>query len=289
MLHRICASIVCLVLLLGCGGSDDENSPDNPTDNTDDSEAPTLSIATNVVAECRYATSTDTAFEAMVDKLETTDGTTHSATLNNLADDATYHYYIRCQDEAGNANQIDYSIIFMVGAANAGLDAQVIAYVGSSTTNQEIHLIHPDGTQDTTIWRVPEGTDPSFGIGMVGLSWRPDGGEIAFDSAHNWDRSIDIRDLYAITPDGQSYRRITHAPDPTAYDQLPQGEVTFVLSMYDQGDMQVYIEGMPEPYDYFARTGEDWTFTLPVADFGDNHRQYIPVFDFEPSVVLHTN
>jgi hypothetical protein len=377
---------ISLSFLWGCGGSGGGGSDDTPSNPpTENPDAPTLanptpapstvlpkgttattlSVVTDITAECRYAISANTTFETMTERFEVTGSTNHSSTINNLADGNTYNYYIRCQDDAGNTNSVDYIITFSVASqngdenhppvldpiqdvrvtvgetvsfqpnatdpdndplnyqytgwmtsesyttqnddvgthqvtvtvddgrggsdsqnvnvtvteTNAGLDGQVIAYVSSSTTNRELRLIRPDGTQDTLLWQVPEETYPEDGIALGGLSWRPDGSELAFDSGHDWQRSLNIRDLYSISPNGQNLRRITRPPTPDNYDQYPQGTVTFVLSAMEHGDVQIYIEGMSEPYSYFAKIGEDWTFTLPMADLGDNQRQYMRIWD----------
>lgn len=160
-------------------------------------------------------------------------------------------------------------------------DGSVIAYVSSSTDNQEIRTINPDGTADTLLWRVPDGTHPVDGIGLGGLSWHPDSTELAFDSGHDWQRSMNIRDLYSITSDGQNLRRITRPPSPDAYNQFATGTVRFTLDMIEQGDVQLYIEGQDEPFSYFSRLHDTWTFTATLADFGENQRQYIRVWDPE--------
>lgn len=69
-------------------------------------------------------------------------------------------------------------------SARAGdrTDGTVIAYVSSSTDNQTIRLINPDGTDDRVIWRIPNASHPDDGLGA--LSWQPDGSELLFDSSH---------------------------------------------------------------------------------------------------------
>ena len=48
-----------------------------------------------------------------------TGGTAHSTTVTGLQDGATYSYYVRCQDTAGNANSDDYTISFSVAASGS--------------------------------------------------------------------------------------------------------------------------------------------------------------------------
>ena len=40
---------------------------------------------------------------------------THSQTITDLSDGNSYTYYVRCQDEQGNANSDDFTISFSVG------------------------------------------------------------------------------------------------------------------------------------------------------------------------------
>lgn len=161
------------------------------------------------------------------------------------------------------------------GAANTA-----IAYVGSSTDNQAIRLINPDGTDDREIWRVPEERAPVDGIGT--LSWHPNNNEILFDSGHDWQRSMSIRDLYTIAPDGSALRRVSRPPEPAAYSNYPTGTVTFVMDAFEQGDVQVYIEGAVTPVSYFAKIGESYQITQTVVDFGAGVRQYIRLWDPDP-------
>lgn len=156
-----------------------------------------------------------------------------------------------------------------------------IAYVSSSTDNQAIRLINPDGTNDRTLWRVPTEINPDIGIGT--LDWHPDGTELLFDSGHNWQRSLEIRDLYAVTPDGSALRRVSNPPGVEAYDTYPTGAVTFEVDAAEQGDVQVYIKGATEPITYFADISSTYQITQTLADLGDGVRQYIRLWDPEPT------
>jgi len=156
-------------------------------------------------------------------------------------------------------------------------DNGVIAYVGSSLNNEEIHIINPDGSEDKLLWRVPSGTTATDGIGS--LSWHPEGATLAFDSGHNWHRSTAIRDLYAISPNGTGYHQVTDYPGVDGSNNYPTGTVKFTVGAREQGDVQIYIEGMKEPHKYFARQSMDYTITATVADWGEGVRQYIRLFD----------
>jgi len=175
------------------------------------------------------------------------------------------------------------ALTLMVGWTVVGTDSQadntVIAYVSTSTDNQEIRLINPDGTQDRSLWRIPSISHPSNGIGT--LSWHPDGTELLFDSGYNSQRSLAIRDLYAIWADGSVLRRITSPPGPEGYDRYPTGTVTFLLDASESGDVQLYITGASEPIDYFARRYRDYQITQTIADLGEGVRQQIRLWDPE--------
>ncbi|RIK34590.1 MAG: hypothetical protein DCC55_32860, partial [Chloroflexi bacterium] len=76
----------------------------------------------------------------------------------------------------------------------AGADF-AIAYVGPSRESQQIRLINPDGSNDRPLWQAPPNTTRQQGIGELG--WRSDASELAFDSGHDWQRSMNIRDIYS--------------------------------------------------------------------------------------------
>lgn len=158
-------------------------------------------------------------------------------------------------------------------------DGSVIAYVSSSTDNQAIRLVNPDGTGDRAFWRVPTASEPGDGIGT--LSWHPDGAELLFDSRHDWQRSMAIRDLYAVTPDGSRFRRVSSPPGPNEYGPYPTGTVTFIVDAIEQGDVQIYIDGAAEPVKYSAGLYDVYRITQTVADLGDGVRQYIRLWDPE--------
>jgi len=155
-----------------------------------------------------------------------------------------------------------------------------IAYISSSTGNQEIRLVSSDGTDDRLLWSVPDGVASGDGIGLTPLSWHPDATEIAFDSGHDWTRSMYIRDIYSIGADGQSLRRLTRPPSPIQYSDYPTGTVSFTLAALEQGDVQVYIDGADDPISYNAKAGFDYEITFTdVADLGEDVRQHIRLWD----------
>ncbi|MCK4429271.1 MAG: DUF2341 domain-containing protein, partial [Candidatus Aenigmarchaeota archaeon] len=73
----------------------------------------TFVVSTDETAECRYSTSSGTAFSSMT-PFTNTDSLTHNSTLINLTDGSSYNYYIKCNDTNGNVNIDDYLIHFNV-------------------------------------------------------------------------------------------------------------------------------------------------------------------------------
>ena len=80
----------------------------------------------------------------------------------------------------------------------------------------------------------------------VDVTWRPDGGELAFVSAQHPTADMDlVRDVYAIRPDGSGLRRITASRGDCAlpaYD--PTGRTLYVTAVPDLG---------PDGVDFVAR------------------------------------
>lgn len=74
----------------------------------------TLGVATDEKAACKYSLFAGTTFENMT-AFSVSNATTHTVTINNLLPNAQYKYYVRCEDEAGNENTVDYPIQFVIG------------------------------------------------------------------------------------------------------------------------------------------------------------------------------
>lgn len=172
-------------------------------------------------------------------------------------------------------------LIFTLAEPAVGqTDETKIAYVASSIDHSEIRMVNPDGSDDQLVWRSPV-IRPA--VDMIGwLDWKPNGSEIMFDSGHDWTRSMAIRDLYGVAPDGSQLRRLSAPPGPQGSANLPTGQVTFIADATESGDVQLYIEGMLEPIEYFARSGESYMITATVADWGEDVRQFIRIYDPDP-------
>jgi Tol biopolymer transport system component len=166
----------------------------------------------------------------------------------------------------------------------AASDGSMIAFISPSRDNQQVQLISPAGGEARTIWRVPADTPRQYGIGS--LSWRPDGSEVAFDSGHERFRSMHARDLYAVTPDGSRFRRITNSPDPTSLAALPVGTVQVRVAnpSLTGAELEVYVEGGSRSFRFLAQPRTEYDVTLNnVADLGPNVRQFVRVLSITPN------
>ena len=74
----------------------------------------TLTLITNEAATCRYGTTANVAYSALPNAFATTGGTSHSTAITGLSDGSSYTYYVRCSDQASNANLDDFAITFSV-------------------------------------------------------------------------------------------------------------------------------------------------------------------------------
>ncbi len=71
-----------------------------------------ISLETNELSTCRYATTTAIAYASMANGFQTIGSLTFFANVTGHADNTTYTYYVRCADVYGLANSDDYPITF---------------------------------------------------------------------------------------------------------------------------------------------------------------------------------
>ncbi|MBI5224594.1 hypothetical protein HY989_01875 [Candidatus Micrarchaeota archaeon] len=76
----------------------------------------TISLATDENATCKFGTVSGTAYNLILNNFTATGGMAHSATVGNLSTNATYNYFVRCQDMMNNQNPDDFSISFGIGS-----------------------------------------------------------------------------------------------------------------------------------------------------------------------------
>lgn len=167
----------------------------------------------------------------------------------------------------GNTGGVDLPEIPPAGVRGA------IAYVRGKS---EIRLVNADGSNDHRVWALP---DPSqaAALGISGLAWRPDGGEIAFASGHEATTSLYESDVWAVTPDGSKLRKLTNAPAHADLAKYGQGTVKVTVQR-SGGDVSgpaasgfyiVYVVGASEPQSVTLPPGGSQTLTFAkVADLG---------------------
>src|SRR5438046_1507019 len=64
----------------------------------------TLRLTTDENATCRYGTVSGTAYGSLPATFASTGGTAHASTIAALTNGASYAFYVRCADAAGNPN-----------------------------------------------------------------------------------------------------------------------------------------------------------------------------------------
>ena len=129
-------AFICLLFLTflsGCGSSDESTDSSDTMPPTLSNPVPAqssvlpagtaatlLSVTTSEAAMCRYSTTANTAYSAMSNNFAITGSTAHSTTVTGLTNGNAYSFYVRCQDNSGNANANDYPITFSVAAGGGG-------------------------------------------------------------------------------------------------------------------------------------------------------------------------
>jgi chitodextrinase len=113
----------------------------------------TLSLSTSENAVCKYSTTAGVDYSSMTDTFTTTGGTSHSQTITGLTNGATYNYYVRCQDTAGNANADDYPISFSLERDKP-----------ASITN--VKTTNITGTSAVITWTTNEAADSQIDYGI---------------------------------------------------------------------------------------------------------------------------
>ena len=115
-------------------------------------------------------------------------------------------------------------------------------------------------------------------VDCVDVTWRPDGGELAFVSARHPRADMDeVRDVYAIAPDGSGLRRVTASTGECALPAYGSDGRLYVSAVPDLG---------PDGVDFVARQAvpclvEDDGALRPLLDPALHHRG-----DETPSTVL---
>jgi TolB protein len=157
-----------------------------------------------------------------------------------------------------------------------------IAYIRNGS---EIRLIDSNGQHDHQIWTHPDAKEP---LGLFGLSWRPDGKELAFSSAHEAVTSLYEADIYAVRPDGSGFRKITNAPAHSELNKYKKGTVTVVVrnnqysfqaAQSSAGIFFINIIGSEEPQQITLPPGSSKTIVFKnVADYGNHAQPLVAIY-----------
>lgn len=159
------------------------------------------------------------------------------------------------------------------GPARAqGGDGSLIAVISD---RQTIDLLSPEDGSARTIYALPAGTPPEFGLQDVG--WTPSAEHVLFTSAQE-PRSLWDADLWSIRFTGAGLKRLTNAPNPAA-DPRPAGAVLLKIGPQLQSTVvEVYVQGGRRAARATTSTREDTTVVIEdVVDFGPRVPQRITV------------
>ncbi|GIV76431.1 MAG: hypothetical protein KatS3mg050_0825 [Litorilinea sp.] len=160
-------------------------------------------------------------------------------------------------------------------ARQADIPTGTIAYFKNQT---ELHLVNSNGSNDRVIWTNPRPMSPFF---SATIDWRPDGGELAFQSGHELPCSTYSDDIWAIRPDGSHLRRVTNGPDCATLASRATGSVsvTILNSNLSYSTYLLYVEGASEARPFTLSPGFQQTITIDnVADFGPGVGQVVTVY-----------
>jgi hypothetical protein len=80
---------------------------------SNDSTTATMSLNTDEIATCKYATASGADFASMT-AFSTTAAMSHATLISDLVQGNDYHFYVKCQDVMGNTNVDDMLISFSV-------------------------------------------------------------------------------------------------------------------------------------------------------------------------------
>jgi hypothetical protein len=91
-------------------------SPSPTTELPVETRQTTISLKTDEKAVCKYSATAGVSYDAMSNNFSSTNSTTHSTEVTGLSEGASYNYYVKCIDGAGNKNTNDLTISFKVAA-----------------------------------------------------------------------------------------------------------------------------------------------------------------------------
>jgi hypothetical protein len=237
-----------------------------------------LSLTTDETATCRYGTSAGVAYASLPNIFSSTGGLTHTTLVTGLSDGGSYNYYVRCQDNAGNANSDDLAITFSVSAQTGS------SPVTSSLSGIESPLSENGMWDSPGVWADLQKDNGAYAVGSYGLAA--------------------MGRLVAPLMTGDQYAEITYAQDPGSSSWV--GVTTRVQGA---GNGSCYLAIVYAGQAQLYRTDDDGSlhFTLLASastdngaaprrlrleSQGNNHRVYlngVQVISHTASGTLYTN
>jgi hypothetical protein len=186
--------------------------------------------------------------------------------LLNTARNQNQRLALYFQPAANNDRQsllLDNVSLKVSGSYTPISQAGSIAYVDGNA----LRRIKPDGSSAQTLW-----THPGNAPELAQPRWRPDAAEIAFISDHEMAYSPFLSDLYGISADGSSLRRISNAPSQQAVasGSFPKGTVRLTIT----NNYTHFSGDVIATFFVLVRGGELVTVNLPP--FGQSTTVTIP-------------
>ena len=125
----------------------------------------TLSVNTDVTAECRYKETAAGLTFATMTQFSNTNADLHQELITGLTDGDHYNYSVRCQDTSGNTNTTNYNIPFSVETSSARVSR---AYFGTQQTqsttgpikSSDNQVVIPGAEEQSTEGTVACGSGP---------------------------------------------------------------------------------------------------------------------------------
>jgi hypothetical protein len=141
---------------------------------------------------------------------------------------------------------------------------------------ERVHVLDLASGEDTVIF----GIGPEAVYGIEAVSWRLDGGRLAFASGHEALCSVWQADLYLVDPDGTDLSRLTNGPACAALADLPAGTVRVDIENpgSDAADVLVHVQGLEVARQLTVPPATRVTVEVPdVRDLGDQEPQFVVV------------
>jgi len=183
----------------------------------------TVSLTTNENATCKYSMSPGISYSSMSNAFSTTGGTTHSTLVTGLQNGNIYNYYVKCIDQAGNANTDDYLISFSVALPD---------------TNPPTASITSPANGSTVSGTITITANASDNNAVAGVQFKIDGNNTGTEDttspySTNWNTNTTSNGNHTLTATARDYAGNTTTSNPVTVnvnnifgDTTPPGNVT---------------------------------------------------------------